>query len=411
MNGQSTFEPRVVAVLVAALVALFAASLLLTGASSHRDGEKLAGANSYSRSAVGHLGLFDVLQKLDYRVVRGEHDVLAQLGTNGILILAEPTGAISGAASNGNLFGAETMLVVLPKWKVRRSEVRGDWIGEAQLLNEDVVRSVLHSVAGAGEVVRVAKPSGLHNSLEIPRPTVSGPLQLIKNAKMRPIVATAEGVLLGEFKQERHRIWVLADPDPIENHGIGKGDNLAFATAVIYAMLAGKPGTLVFDETLHGFQRSPPSVLKLLFEFPFNLIALEVVAAVALLLLASVGRFGAPESPDRVLHAGKRGLISNTASLIDHAGHHAAILKRYIGMVLQDTGRLMSAPRQLNDHELAAWLDRTGAARGLRSDCAAALERTTAKFQDVVSLFIEAQAIHRWRKDILNGISGRLGDH
>ena len=411
MNGQSTFEPRVVAVLVAALVALLAASLLLTGAGSHRDGGKLDGANSYSRSAIGHLGLFDVLQKLDYRVVRGEHDVLAQLGTNGILILAEPTGAISGAASSGNLFGAATMLVILPKWNGRRSEVRDDWIGGAQLLNAGVARSVLHSVAGAGEVVRVAEPSGWRNSLEIPRPTVSGPMQLIKNAKMRPIVATAEGVLLGEFKQDRHTIWVLADPDPIENHGIGKGDNLAFATAVIYAMLAGVPGTLVFDETLHGFQRSPPGVSNFLFEFPFNLIALEVVAAVVLLLMASVGRFGAPETPTRVLHAGKRGLIGNTASLIDHAGHHAAILKRYIGMVLQDTGRLMRAPRQLQDHELAAWLDRTGAARGVRSDCAAALERATTKVQDVVPLFAEAQAIHRWRKDILNGISGRLGDY
>ncbi|HEY4986910.1 MAG TPA: hypothetical protein VII39_09835, partial [Bradyrhizobium sp.] len=237
------------------------------------------------------------------------------------------------------------------------------------------------------------------------------PIQLIKNSMIRPIVAAAEGVLLGEFRQGRRRIWVLADPDPIENHGIGKGDNLAFATAVIYAMLAGKPGTLVFDETLHGFQHSTPSALKFLLEFPFNLIALQVVAAVVLLLMASVGRFGTPEIPDRVLHAGKRDLISNTASLIDHAGHHAAILRRYIGMVLQDAGRLLRAPRQLNDHELAAWLDRTGAARGLRSDCVASLGRIAAKSEDLVSLFTEARAIHRWRKDILNGISGRLGDY
>jgi hypothetical protein len=166
----------------------------------------------------------------------------------------------------------------------------------------------------------------------------------------------------------------------------------------------------VFDETLHGFQHSLPSVLKFLLEFPFNLIALQIVAAVALLLLASMGRFGAPENPDRVLQAGKRDLISNAANLIDHAGHHAAILRRYISMVLQDTGRLMRAPRQLNDYELAAWLDRTGPARGRRSDCVAALGRVAAKSQDLVLLLIEARTIHRYRKDILNGVSGRLGD-
>jgi len=405
------FEPKVVALLIAALVALFAASLLLTGATSRRDRENRAGANSYSRSAVGHLGLFDVLGKLDYPVLRSERDnardVLAELGTNGILILAEPT----RAAVKSNLLGAETILLVLPKWDVRQSDLRDEWIGAATLQNQYVARAILSSIAGPGDVVRVARPAGLHNSLDIPNPTVSGPIQLITNSKIRPIISSAQGTLLGEFKQGRRRIWVLADPDPLENHGIGKGDNLAFATAVIYAMLGGARGTLVFDETLHGFQRPRPNVLKFLFEFPFNLIALEIVIAVALLMMASVGRFGAPETPDRVLQAGKLGLISNTASLIDHAGHHAAILRRYIGLVLQETGRLLRAPRQLTDQDLAGWLDRAGAARGLRSDCAAALQVTTARPEDVVALFTEAQAIHRWRKDMINATTGRLGDH
>jgi hypothetical protein len=29
----------------------------------------------------------------------------------------------------------------------------------------------------------------------------------------------------------------------------------------------------------------------------------------------------------------------------------------------------------------------------------------------LASLLAQARAIHLWRKDILNGISGRLGDH
>ena len=411
MNAQSPFEPRVVVALVAALVALFATSLFLTGAVRQHAGGSQVGANTYSRSAVGHLGFFDVLQKLDYRVVRGLHDVQAQIGANGILILAEPGSAVFNSRGSGNLLGAETILVVLPKWDVRRGGERDDWIGEAQLARPYLAQSIFRAVAGSGDIVRVARSSVFRKNIVIPDPTIGDPIQLIKNSKLRPLVASAEGILLGEFKEGRRRIWVLADPDPIENHGIAKGDNLAFDRAIVYTMLAGKPGKLVFDETLHGFEHSPPSALKFLFEFPFNLIALEVVAAVTLLLLASVGRFGTPEIPDRILNAGKRDLISNTASLIDHAGHHAATQRRYIGMVLQDTGRQLRAPRQLNDDEMAAWLDRTAAARGLRPECVALLERVAAKSQDLVSLFTEARAIHAWRKEILNGISGRLGDY
>jgi hypothetical protein len=127
--------------------------------------------------------------------------------------------------------------------------------------------------------------------------------------------------------------------------------------------------------------------------------------------MASMGRFGAPENPGRVLRTGKQDLVSNAANLIDHAGHHAAILRRYIGMMLQDTGRLMRAPPQLNDDELAAWLDRTGTARGSRSDCVAALTRVAEKSEDVAVLLTEARTIHRYRKDMLNGVSGRLGDY
>jgi hypothetical protein len=407
----SPFNPRVVAALAAVLIGLFAASLLLSGSSRHHDDENLAGPSTYSRSAVGHLGFFDLLRKLDYRAIRGEHDILAQVGTNGILVLAEPATALRGGASNNNPLGAETILLILPKWYVWRNPERDGWIGAAQPLQTSEVRSVLTSVAGAGEIVRVDKPSAFQNSLAIPRPTIAAPVQLIKNSKLRPIVSTAEGILVGELKLGRRRIWVLADPDPIENHGIGNGDNLAFATAIMYAMLADKPGRVVFDETLHGIRHPQPSIFKFLLEFPFNLVTLQIVAAVALLLMASMGRFGAPQNPDRILQAGKRDLISNAANLIDHAGHHAAILQRYITMVLQDTGRLLRAPRHLNDSELAAWLDRTGSAGGRRSNWVAALGRVASRSQDLVLLLTEARTIHRYRKDILNGVSGRLDDH
>jgi hypothetical protein len=408
MSAKSPFEPRIVAALGAALAILLAESMLLTGAGGRVVGDPV-GANTFSKSAVGQLGLFEMLQKLGYQAVRGERDVLALLGTNGILVLAEPP---TGGWSNDNFLGAKKILVVLPKWNGVRSTERNDWIGTAQIVPTFIPQSVLFTAAGQGEVVRVKEPSAFRKTLDLPSPTISGAMQLMKNSKLKPIVSTDEGILLGEFKEGLRKVWVLADPDPLENHGIGAGDNLAFASTLFYELLEGKAGTLVFDETLHGFERKTPSALKFLLEFPFNLIALQIAVAVALLLTASIGRFGAPEIPDRALNNGKRDLIVNAASLIDHAGHHAAILRRYASMVLQDTGRLLRAPRQANDAELAAWLDRAGERRGLRTESSAPLRRIASEQSgSLAALLSDARAIHRWKEEILNGIPGRLGDH
>jgi hypothetical protein len=405
MNGQSPFRPRVLVALVAVLVVLFAASMLLSAGGGRRLTGSLIGSNTYSRSAVGHLGFFEVLRKLGYRAVRGERNVLAMLGADGVLVLAEPSLDLS-VGDDSKLLHAERIFIVLPKWNVRSGGERDDWIGEARLASTVEPQAVLFAAVGPGDVVRVEAPSAFEKTLALPDPTVRGPLQLVKNSRMKPLVATAEGILLGEFTEGGRRIWVLTDPDPIENHGIGKGDNMAFADAVVAAMLRGRNGQLVFDETLHGFQRSAAGPTKFLFEFPYYLVAVQVAACVVLLLMAATGRFGAPEHPERVLKTGKRDLVGNAASLLDHAGYQPDILRRYCSMVLQDAGRQLRAPRELGEAELAEWLDRTAARRGARSGCAELLRRVAATAsRDLGSLLREARAIHRWKKDMLDGVS------
>lgn len=219
MSGQSPFAPRVLVALGAALVALFAASLLLTGAGGNRSAGNPIGPNTYSRSAVGHLGLFDVLQKLGYRAVRNEQNTLPMLGTDGVLVLAEPAGGFFGAEDKRKLLGAPAVLLVLPKWSVDRSEEHDGWIGAATLAPQSLAQLALNAIAGPGKVVQVAKPSAFVKSLVVPDPSVEAPIQLIANSKMRPLVATSDGILLGEFREGLRRVWVLADPDPIENHG------------------------------------------------------------------------------------------------------------------------------------------------------------------------------------------------
>ena len=68
------------------------------------------------------------------------------------------------------------------------------------------------------------------------------------------------------------------------------------------------------------------------------------VLAIALLLWATLGRFGAPEPAPPALEAGKRGLLRNIAKLLDFTGHHEIVVQRYVQETLRDAARQLHAP-------------------------------------------------------------------
>jgi len=410
--GAATFQPRVLAALAAALCTLFAASLLLTGMGGREAAGLASGANSYSSSAVGHLAFHDLLRGLDYRTLRAEDRPLEAAGENGVLILAEPAGSLTSEENRNKLATASRILLVLPKWTVRPGEQRKDWIGEAELISPLRAQSALGAAVSGGDIVRAKVPASFTKAVAAADPTVQGDIQLIKGSNLTPLVSTPDGILLGELRQGGRRTFVLADPDPIENHGIGKGANAAFARDVIAALLDGRSRTLVFDETIHGFRRSPPNLLKFLYEFPLNLVLVQILAAVALLLWTAMGRFGAPLPAPRRLDAGRHALIGNAAALIDYAGHHAAILQRYIAMTLQDGARTLRAPAGLEGAALTAWLARASEARGIDPKPLTRLgDSPAAGSRNLASLLAAAQALHHWRKDLPHGTPRRFDDH
>lgn len=410
--GAATFQPRVLAALAAALCTLFAASLLLTGMGGREAAGLASGANSYSSSAVGHLAFHDLLRGLDYRTLRAEDRPLEAAGENGVLILAEPAGSLTSEENRNKLATASRILLVLPKWTVRPGEQRKDWISEAELTSPLRAQSALGAAVSGGDIVRAKVPVSFTKAVAAADPTVQGDIQLIKGSNLTPLVSTPDGILLGELRQGGRRTFVLADPDPIENHGIGKGANAAFARDVIAALLDGRSRTLVFDETIHGFRRSPPNLLKFLYEFPLNLVLVQILAAVALLLWAAMGRFGAPLPAPRRLDAGRHALIGNAAALVDYAGHHAAILQRYIAMTLQEGARTLRAPAGLEGAALTAWLARASEARGIDPKPLTRLgDSPAAGSRNLASLLAAAQALHHWRKDLPHGTPRRFDDH
>ena len=168
---------------------------------------------------------------------------------------------------------------------------------------------------------------------------------------------------------------MLADPDVIANHGLAREGNAALALALIKALRRGD-GNVVFDETVHGIVVRPVSPFLLLFRFPFVVATVQGVLAVALLLWATLGRFGAPQSGAAGAAApDARASCENMAKLVEFTGHQDVMVKRYVQETVRDAALALHAPRELSGAGLVAWLQRVGSARGVAIDCEAVLQQ------------------------------------
>jgi hypothetical protein len=412
--SEPVFSRRLLLGWVGAAIATFALSLYFMGRPGEPGGTDAVGPSTYSRSAIGHAGIADVLQRLGVTVIKSRESSADKLGKDGVLVLAEPRPTAISEPALRALLDARAVLLVLPKWTGRASEKNPGWLATAEEKPPSQAQWVLNLVAGGGEVVRESQiPAWTTNLLGGRQPQLERPVQLMRSGALRPIVGTSAGILVGELNQKR-TVWVLADPDVIANHGIAQADNAALTLAIINR-LRGRNGPVVFDETIHGFVAQPANPLALLFQFPFVVATFQVVAALVLLLWATMARFGAPQSAPPALSAGRQGLLQNVAQLITFAGHGQVMVRRYVQETVRETAQQLHAPRGLTGQGLAAWLTRVGQSRSVTVDCAAVIREVEQlpdrRRGDLAPLVRIARDIHRWRREIVDGRSRHSRGH
>lgn len=424
MNGELIFSRRLLIVWIVAAALTFAASLYFMGSKDQGD---TIGPSAFSRSAIGYAGIADVLHQLGIDVVKSRYDSLGKLTPGSVLVIAEPRPSPATERTIRTLLKADTILLILPKWTGEPSRKKSGWLGEAELLSRADAIWLLHFVAQRADVVRVDQASWTTNMLGI-TPTLQAPIQLMRSGGLRPVIGDSDGMLLGEVSQgsgqflllsdplkplqrgaaatRKRTIWVLSDPDIMANHGFAAEGNAALAGAMIKHLLAGS-GRVVFDETLHGFVSAPAGPLLLLFRFPFIVATIQGMIAIALLLWATLGRFGAPQPAPPPMSAGRLGLLQNIAKLVEFTGHHEVMVRRYVFETVRDVARQLHAPRGLSTPALVSWLQRVGAARGITTDCAALVSETETlsdgRRHSPASLVRLARDIHRWRGEIVDG--------
>lgn len=413
MNSNPIFSHKLLLAFIGLAIGAFGLSLYLMGKEDPPGTRH--GANSFSGSAIGYAGIAEVLQKVGVQVVKSRRNPVEQ-AEGGVLIVAEPQMELLPRLLTPVLPEAETMLLILPKWGGESKGEKRNWISRAFPITLFQIQRVLRLAAENGEIERRDLVTDWSvNEIGV-KPHRSERLQLIKSDKLKPLVAAGDGILLGAMEKDGRTIWVLSDPDMIANHGFSEdGKGAEFAVALIKRLL-GSGGPVVFDETVHGFHTRPGAALALLFQFPYSIITLQVVIAAALLLWATMGRFGPPEIPPPPLGAGKAGLINNVADLMEFAGHERLIIQRYVESTIRDTARQLHAPKKLTYEQTLEWLSRIGKARNITRDCAAIARLATGLANgrgpiDIARFADAARQIYQWKQEILDGPATHTRPH
>jgi len=368
----------------------------------------ISDANAFSRSAVGHKAFVELLERLDIPVVVSRYESAKKAKKGAVLILAEPRpndDAVKRARALAS--DADTVLMILPKWSSVPQAKRKQWVASVSLYDKGDIQRVASEVLAVDlQVVRPERVDRFTTDELGITPQLRYP-QLLRSESVEPIVATEDGILLGQVNRTQGVVWVLSDPDVIATHSIGRGDNARFALAVV-DHLRSADGAVVFDETVHGFQIEP-SVWRALLEFPLVLATLQILCAALLFLWSGIRRFGAPRSPRPAIEPGKRFLIDNTAALLQFGGHTAHALRRYYNTTVRDVARNLNAP-DLDDAKLEAWLERVGSNKGVklrladvRSEVAAV---TAVRRVQPRSVVLAANRLYYWKQEMLHGPAG-----
>jgi len=261
---------------------------------------------AYSFQPTGYRMLRALLAELgrDAVVSRGNS---AARGRRGLVVLAEPDPALSVEGIHELADRCDRVLLVLPKWK----PIPGD--RRYGLVRGRVVNKVLDE-AGLNHlrVVRRADPRWLDQERFSVNPEVRGDVQLLAEGSISPLLECDEGVLLGVLEKDGTVIYVLADPDPLANHGLTQGGNATFAVEVLEHCSQGGP--VVFDETVHGLHRAP-GLVDSVTSFPLVLVVIQGALMAAALVWYAGRRMGRPITEELGIEAGKGALLDNVARL------------------------------------------------------------------------------------------------
>lgn len=391
-----------------------------------------AGADSFSRSAVGYHALGEFLERSGVTMVITRYRPLEALGPEAGLALFEPPTDSEGLERvrtlvSGALERGAPVVVVLPEraWAVDPTEAGR--VSDVRPLLPTRLSRLLAAVAWpqddapeGGAVPLPARPDlGLETQVW-EGPLAAGAEVTLVEPQVLPVDAlemTAEIYAGGDgvvFRDRERGLTLVTDPDLLNTHGIGRGDNALVAKRLFLGTEGGAevPQVWVVDETLHGYERAP-SVVGRLLEFPLSLFTVQVALLAVVVVWSAARRFGRPlPAPPRV-PGGTSTLLETTARLLEVGGHHGETLERYLEAALDRASERL-ASRPIEGADRVSRLAAVARSRGVTEDLEDIARRVAAlsgqlDVRDVDDggvrgeAFILAHRVHRWCEEVLDG--------
>jgi hypothetical protein len=406
-KGTGGFSPRLMLALIGGGIIFFFLFWGLIAFAPNLARGNDGGAHALSRGAPGYAGIADLVERMgmDSHIRRSVEDApngFDDDGTTELLILTPtPNTASDKIAALIKAHAGQPVLVVLPKWFATPDPEKPGWtMGGAPVaygadtLPKDYFGSVDYA---EGDVKKPFRRTAwiADREIELIAPPTA---RRIEGDDLEWIADHPQGGSLLAVSTIDERLYVLADPDLINNLALADDDHARAAVALIDAIAEeGGADSVAWDVTLNGFG-SNESLLRFAFTPPFAAITVALLVAGLLALWQSWFRFGPALHARRAIALSKQALITNSADMIVQAGRELAAADVYAHHQRDMIAAGLHAPSGLRGEALDVWIDRF-TPRG--SEPFSALGRAMLLARSKEDMLARAKALSEWRKDVL----------
>lgn len=269
------------------------------------------------------------------------------------------------------------------------------------------IRRVVNRISRGSRLVRTAgnRPWDRRRGNFRHAPALADP-QLVSSGAFETVLGTKDGAWVAALRESgsrRNRVYVISDPDPLQNHGLDDGANAELAVELIRHLL-GRDGVLLIDDTVAG-SVSPPSFWRELFRFPLLVLTLSAALAMIFVLLKATGQFGSRDAGRTSLRSGRATIIDASTALMSRERHAVSVLRRYWHQSLRTVGRQYRLTDLASRSDIISRLQAIEDDREL-SATAAEIERECGELESggsAARAVQQARRIHTWRKEMLSG--------
>jgi hypothetical protein len=416
-RSPGVFRSRPLAWLVAISIGATLAAVVLLVFGAEFAGGVTAGHGTNSDSAVGHRAAFEFLKDGGWSASRNFDPRVPALRSTAALVLIEPDGNVEQSSDLGVLphlialaqQRKSAVVVVLPKWIASTSPLDRRYVDGVTPIGTGTARAI--AAASTGVDPSTFEFRTLENRTDCRVDTAWGEKYevslfrtqfLVKNPALMPLITCLDNVLAASIvRPGAPPILVVADPDLINNQGLGKADH----AALLADLLGHIEGVheLVFDEMIHGETRRG-NALAFAGRSKALPVALQLILIGGAALWAFSGRFGNPPET-RAARGGREVFIETTARLLEGSVGEGSSLARY----WRDAIDAVSRARRIVPGRGPAGLARlagessasgaTDDVETLAAEIAAAAEGNPRSNAWIAA----AMKVHRWRREMTHG--------